>query len=155
METIGILALAGLCFAAIVSVQIWIVWRRYRLIALMVPASGDPQVFSYKLSEAIRTRGFREAPEPGPAKVFRAPAWLKWVVGLHDISVQPAGEGAVLVTGPGFWVSSIAKSFTGVVRRPYKGRQPVWPLFKGLMRIGGILLVVTVAAILAAVMFAR
>jgi hypothetical protein len=153
METAGVLSILLIVFAAIVFLFIRLIWIRYRLIAVIVPQTGDIQAAGYKLVEAIRSLGFREGSHPGPARVYRAPAWMKWAVGLQDISVAPAGSEAVLVTGPGFWVSSVGRRFPGATRRPYDGHQPVWPLFKGCMRLAGMLLLLTVTSCVAAYVF--
>ena len=137
MQIAAILAVVFLVFAAIFWLLIRRVWRRYRLIAVLVPRAGDPQTFDYQMTEAIRNLNFREGAPEGTRRVFHAPNWMKWVVGLQDISVEQAGEAAVLVSGPGFWVSSIARNFAGVCVRPYEGRQPVWPLLRGCLRLMG------------------
>jgi hypothetical protein len=137
MEVVAVFAFLLLVFAAIFWLLIRRVWLRYRVIALLVPRVGDPQTFNFKMTEAIRGLNFREDGQERERRVFRAPNWMKWVVGLQDISVEEAGGGAVLVTGPGFWVSSIGKSFTGVTMRQYQGSQPVWPLLKGCLRLMG------------------
>jgi hypothetical protein len=155
MEILGVLALFGLIFAAIISLPIWRTWRKLRVIAVAIPAGSDPQAFRYKLTEAIRSFGYRAGAEAGPAAQFRAPAWQKWAIGLQDISVEPAGSGAVLVTGPARDVSRIGRAYAGASARPYSGRQPVWPLVKGCMKMFAILLVVTVGGIGAAVLFAN
>jgi hypothetical protein len=150
MTTAGALSIIFLFFAAVIFLLIRRVWLRYRLIAVMVPRAGDPQVFSYKLIETIRGLGFRETSLAGGSGVYQPPAWLKWSVGLQDISVAPAGGEAVLVTGPGFWVSSVGRRFPGATRQRYDGRQPVWPLIKACLRLVAALLVLTVAFVTAA-----
>jgi hypothetical protein len=155
MEILGVLALFGLIFAAIISLPIWRIWRKLRVIAVAIPAGSDPQVLRYKLTEAIRSFGYRAGAEAGPAAQFRAPAWQKWAVGLQDISVEPSGGGAVLVTGPARDVSRIGRTFAGATAQTYNGRQPVWPLFKGFMKMFAVLLVVSVATIGTVALFAN
>lgn len=137
MEVVAVLVFLFLVFAATFWLLIRRVWLRYRVIALLVPRVGDPQTFTCKMTEAIRGLNFREDGQARERRVFRAPNWMKWVVGLQDIAVEEVGGDAVLVTGPGFWVSSIGKSFAGVTMRPYQGRQPVWQLLKGCLRLMG------------------
>jgi len=137
-EIVGVLAVFGLFFAGIVSLLIWFVWRRYRVIAVRLPVGGDLQAFHFKLTESIRSLGYRETTEAGPLRLFRAPAWQQWMVGLQDISLQPAGTDAVLMTGPSFNVSLIGRGYAGAVKQPYTGRQPVWPLCRGFMRLMGL-----------------
>lgn len=150
MEVAGFLLGFGLVFGAILSLGFWRVWRLYRVIAVVIPSGTDPQAFRYKLTEAIRSFRYRESVGTGPMATFRAPAWQKWAVGLQDISVEPAGAGAVLIAGPAFNVSRIARVFAGAAVRPYNGRQPFWPLVKGLMRIFAVLIVLLAASGLAA-----
>jgi hypothetical protein len=155
MEIAGVLAIFFLAFAGIMFLLIRRVWRRYRMIAVTVPCPGDFQAFSYKLTESIRSLNFREVAEAaGSGRVFRAPGWMKWTVGLQDISVEPAGSGAVVVTGPGFWVASIGRGFAGAAQQPYHGRQPVWPLLKGGLRLMGSVVLVVVASGVVAYLFA-
>jgi hypothetical protein len=146
MNVLGLLALFGVILAAIISVPIWRVWMKLRMIAVAIPAGSDPQALRYKLTETIRTYGFREA----TSGLFRAPAWQKWAVGLQDISLEQAGGGAVLVTGPARAVSRIGRIFVGATAQPYNGRQPVWPLVKGCLRMFVILIVLFAASLLAA-----
>lgn len=155
MEIVGVLLIFLLVFAAILFVPLRIAWMRFRLIAVSIPAGSDPQAFRYKLIEAIRSFGYRAAVEAAASAQFSAPAWLKWAVGLQDISVSPAAGGVVLVTGPAMHVSPIGKTFAGAARQPYDGPQPVWPLVKGILKIFAIGLVVTGASIGAAVVFGR
>jgi hypothetical protein len=138
MEVAGVLSIVGLCFAGVMFLLIRRVWLRYRVIAIAISSGSDPQAFSYKLTEAIRTLGYRETPESGSPGVFQGPAWMRWSTGLQNISVEPSEGGAVLVTGPAFWVSFVGRRFTGVTPRPYAGCQPVWPLLKGVLRLFGI-----------------
>jgi len=153
MEVVGVLSIMGLCFAGVMFLLVRRVWLRYRVIAIAVSSGSDPQAFSYKLTEAIRTLGYRETPESGSSRVFQGPAWIRWITGLQNISVEPAGGGAVLVTGPAFSVSFVGKRFTGVTPRRYAGRQPVWPLLKGLLRLFGIGVAVMLAIGLAFYLF--
>jgi len=150
MDILVVLALFGLVFAAIFSLLVRRVWMRFRMIAIAVPAGSDPQAFHYKLTEAIRSFGYRPDPGAGPSAGFCSPGWQKWAVGLQDISVLPDVGGAVLITGPALNVSRIGKVFTGVTAQPYNGRQPVWPLIKGCIRIFAVLLVLLAACGLAA-----
>jgi hypothetical protein len=145
MDILGLLALFGVIFAAIISLPLWRAWMKLRMIAVAIPAGSDPQAVRYKLTEAIRSYGFREA----ASGLFRAPAWQKWAVGLQDISLEQAGSGAVLVTGPARAVSRIGRIFAGVTAQPYNGRQPVWPLVKGCLRMFAILIVLFAASLLA------
>jgi len=138
MEIVGALAVFGLFFTAIASFLVWFVWRRYRVIALRLPAGTDLQAFHFNLTEAIRSLGYRETSEPGPRRLFRAPAWQQWTVGLQDITVEPAAGDAVLLTGPSFNVSLIGRGYKGCAKQPYTGRQPVWPLCRGFMRLTGL-----------------
>src|SRR5580693_65280 len=135
MEILRTLALFGLIFAASVFLLVRRVWMRFRMIAVVIPAGSDPQALRYKFTEAFRSFGYRAEAEAGPGARFRAPAWMKWAVGLQDISVSPAVGEAILVTGPALYVSRIGKYFAGATRQPYEGRQPVWPLVKGFLRI--------------------
>jgi hypothetical protein len=150
MEMLAGIALFVLIFAAIIFLAVRRVWMRFRMIAVAIPEGSDPQAFRYKLTEAVRSFGYRAGAEAGPGARFRAPAWQKWAVGLQDISVEPAGSGAVLVTGPALSVSQIGRGFAGATAQPYNGRQPVWPLAKGIMRIFGIGIVLLAASFLAA-----
>ncbi len=138
METIAILTMMVAGFAAVLFFKIRLVWRRYRVIAITLPVGSDPQAFNYRLTESIRRLRYREDAQPGAVRVFRAPAWQRWAVGLQDIAVEPAGSEMVLVTGPAFNVSLIRRSYPNAIERPYAGPQPVWPLFKGFMRIFGV-----------------
>jgi hypothetical protein len=150
MEIIAVLSIFGLVFGAIMAFGIWRVWRKFRMIAVAIPAGTDPQAFRYKLTEVIRALGYRENAVPGPTVAFRAPNWQKWAVGLQDILVEPAPTGAVIVTGPAVNVSRISRVFSGAATQPYSGRQPVLPLFKGFMRLFAAGLILTVGSILAA-----
>jgi hypothetical protein len=154
METAAVLSIFLLVFGAILFLQIRRAWLRYRVIAVLVPRVGDAQLFSYKITESIRNLRFREGEHSGRERLFRAPAWMKWAVGLQDISVAETSGEAVLVTGPGFWVSSVAGNFASVTRQPYQGRQPVWPLLKGILRLMGCGLVLLALCGLAAYLFA-
>ena len=154
MEIAAALALMLLFFAAVFFVLIRRVWLRYRVIAIMVPFDSDAQACNFKLTEAIRSRGFREDPQQGQGRLFRPSALMRWMVGLQDISVEPsAGSGGVLVTGPAFWVLPIAKAFAGTSGRPYQGPQPVWPLLKACLRLMGVGVAVLAATGLAIYFF--
>jgi hypothetical protein len=137
MEIAGVLLIVALAFSAILFVEIRLVWRRYRVIAISLPVGSDSEAFSYKLTEAIRSLRFREGPQSGPVRVFQPPAWQQWAVGLQNICVEPAGSGMVLLTGPAFNVSLIGKAYPGGAMRPYAGPQPVWPLVRGMLRLMG------------------
>lgn len=149
MEVVGILLVFALIFGGILFLLIRRVWKRYRVIAIAIPAAGDPQVFRYKLTEAIRSLGFRQTAEAGIKAVFHAPAWQKWAVGLQDILVEPWDNG-VQVIGPAFNVALVGRSFAGVEMRPYQGPQPVWPLIKGSLRMMLALVLLFAATLLAA-----
>jgi hypothetical protein len=155
MEIVVFLFILMLVFAGLLYLPLRRAWVRLRMIAVAIPAGSDPQAFRYKITEAARSYGYRANAEEGPGVRFRAPAWQRWAVGLQDISVEPAGSGAVLVTGPARDVSRIGRAYAGASARPYSGRQPVWPLVKGCMKMFAILLVVTVGGIGAAVLFAN
>lgn len=135
METLGIVAIFVLVFGAVLYFRIRRVWRMYRVIAITVSGGSDEEAFRYKLTESIRTLGFREVSQTGPVRSFRGPAWMRWCVGLQDISVEPAGSGAAVVTGPSFKVSVIGRLYPGAALRPYRGAQPVWPLCRGVLRL--------------------
>src|SRR5712692_10884027 len=100
METAVILLIFVLFFAGLISLLIRRVWRRFRMIAVAIPVGSDPQALRYKLTEAVRSYGYRAAAAAEPSVQFHAPAWQKWAVGLQDISVEPAGDTAILLTGP-------------------------------------------------------
>jgi hypothetical protein len=153
MEVVGALLLFALFFGGIMFFLVWRVWKRYRVIAIAIPAAGDPQAFRYKLTEAIRSLGFRQTAEAGLKAVFHAPAWQKWAVGLQDIFVEPSDNGSVQITGPAFNVGLVGRSFSGALVRPYKGPQPVWPLIKGSLRMMLVILLMTAASLLAAYLF--
>src|SRR5258708_11876071 len=150
MQTAAILSIFVLFFAGLIWLLVRRVWKRFRMIAVAIPVGSDPQALRYKLTEEFRSFGYRAGEAAGPSVRFLAPAWQKWAVGLQDISVEPAGEGALLVTGPALSVSRIGRRFTGATVRPYNGRQPVWPLVRGCLRMFAILLALTVASMLAA-----
>jgi hypothetical protein len=150
MELAGFLLAFALVFAAIMWFGIWRIWKLYRVITVAVPTGADAQAFRFKLTEAIRSLRYRPDTAPGPVAVFHAPAWQKWAVGLQDISVEPGDAGSVLVTGPAFNVSQAVGRFAGAAKKPYQGRQPVWPLVKGCMRIFATGIVLVTASILTA-----
>jgi hypothetical protein len=137
MQIAAVLFIFALVFGLILFLKIRLVWRRYRLIAISLPVGSDFEAFSFKLTEAIRSLRYREGSQSGPVRVFQAPAWQRWAVGLQDICVEPVGSGMVLLTGPAFNVSLIGKSYQGATMRPYTGPQSVWPLVKGMMRLMG------------------
>ena len=137
--------------ALIVALLIRRVWMRFRVVAVAIPGT-DLQALRYKLAEYLRSNGFRPEPESVPTARYRAPAWMKWVVGLQDIRVEPTGNGGLLVTGPALQVSRIGRHWAGASRQQYQGPQPVWPLVKGCLRIFGIG-VILVAGLIAALLF--
>jgi hypothetical protein len=153
MEVVGVLSLFALFFGGIMFFLIRRVWKRYCVIAIAIPTAGDPQAFRYKLTEAIRSLGFRRQTEAGLKAVFHAPAWQKWAVGLQDILVEPSDNGGAQVTGPAFNVAIVGRSFSGAVVRPYQGPQPVWPLIKGMLRMVLAALILFAASLLAAYLF--
>jgi hypothetical protein len=136
MEIAGALCVVALVFGLILFLKIRLIWRRFRVIAISLPVGSDSEAFSFKLTETIRSFRFREGTRSGPTRVFHAPAWQQWAVGLQDICVEPAGN-EILLTGPAFNISLIGKSWQGATQRPYTGPQPVWPLVKGMMRLMG------------------
>jgi hypothetical protein len=150
MEIAGILLLFALIFGGILFIFIRRVWKSYRVIAIAIPTAGDPQAFRYRLTEAIRSLGFRQTTETGLKAAFHAPAWQKWAVGLQDILVEPSDSSGFQVTGPAFNVTLVGRSFSGIMVRPYSGPQPVWPLIKGTLRMMLAILILFAASLLAA-----
>ena len=120
------------------------------MIAVAIPVGSDPQALRYKLTEAVRSFGYRAGEAAGPGVRFLAPAWQKWAVGLQDITVEPAGQGALRVTGPALSISRVGRGFAGATFQSYNGRQPVWPLVRGLMRLFAIGIVLFAVSILGA-----
>jgi hypothetical protein len=149
IEILGVLAVFGLFFAALCFGLLWLSWRRFRLIAVAIPAGSDTQALRFRLTEVIRSVGFGAGTRPGPSGTFRARPWLRWMVGLQDISVSEAGNGAIL-TGPALGVAHIGRVFAGATRQAYDGRQPVWPLAKGCLRMFASGIILLAACFLAA-----
>jgi len=150
MEIAGIFLGFVLVFGAILAFAIRRVWKLYRVVAVSIPTGADSQAFRFKLTEAIRSLGYRADASPGPTALFHAPAWQRWAVGLQDITVEQLSTEAVLLTGPAFNISRIAPIFAGAAKAPYHGQQPVWPLAKGFSRLFAALIVVFTASLLTA-----
>src|SRR5258708_28871102 len=113
MQTAAILSIFVLIFAGLIWLLIRRVWKRFRIIAVAIPVGSDPQALRYKLTEAVRSFGYRPDAAAEPGLRFLAPAWQKWASRLQDISVEPAGDGALLVTPPPLTVSRIVRRFSG------------------------------------------
>lgn len=129
--------LLGLCLIPFtVFVCYWRFRPRSRLITVMVPFGGDPQPVHDGLVAAIRAYSYRESAEGGP-DVFSPRPWERWLFGSADISITSGAT--LLVTYPAEFYGAIQRILPGATARPYAGREPVWPIVRGGLRLSAIL----------------
>ncbi len=73
MELVIFLAVFGVGFVSVIGVLLWVIWRKYRIVTIAIPAGTDLQAFHFKLSETIRSFGFRPDGNSGATSIFHAP----------------------------------------------------------------------------------
>jgi hypothetical protein len=125
-------------------------WRfrpRSRLITVVVPVGADPRPVRDCLVTAIRAYRYYESMERGP-DVFAPTPWVRWLFGSSDIAIAPAAA-TLLVTCPAEFYGAIRRIQPAASAGPYPGREPLWPVVRGGLRLSGLL---TVGLLLVAVL---
>jgi len=130
--------LLGLCLIPFaVFLCCWRFRPRWRLITVAVPVDSNPQPVRDRLYDAIRAYRYQES-AAGEPTVFTARPWTRWLFGAADISIAPVAT-ALMVTCPAEFYGAIRRIVPNATARPYAGREPLWPVVRGGLRLSAIL----------------